>query len=240
MSELKKMSRIFSKKNKLISAVLHLIYYAVFAVALVTVIYVLYCNSKGKAANLFGYSVMHVVTGSMEPVIHTDDYIFVRKTPFSSLKEGQVISFYSDDPAIYGMPNTHRITAFNDDGTLTVKGDANPVADAASVRPENIIGVYTGKASFFRFLYSFGSKKKLMMILVIIPTFLVSLYEAVTITRLTFKKDDEESDSQAEKERLIREAIDREKEKLYAENYSSDMKGDDEIESGKDNETEND
>lgn len=240
MSELRKMSRIFSKHRKIVSAVLHLIYYAVFAAALVTVIYVLFCNSRGKAPNLFGYSVMHVVTGSMEPVIHTDDYIFVKKTPVSRLEEGQVISFYSDDPEIYGFPNTHRIIAFNSDGTIKVKGDANPVADAASVRPENIIGVYTGKASFFRFIYSFGSKRKLMMIFVIIPTFLVALYEAVTITKLSGKNDGENQNSQDEKERLIREAIDREKEKLYAENYAALTEGGNGDESGKDNETEND
>ena len=237
MSELRKMDRIFSKHRKIISAVLHLIYYTVFAFALITVIYVLYCNGKGKAPNLFGYSVMHVVTGSMEPVIHTDDYIFVKKTPADKLEEGQVISFYSDDPEIYGLPNTHRIIAFNSDGTIKVKGDANPVADAASVRPENIIGVYTGKASFFRFICSFGSKRKLMMIFVIIPTFLVALYEAVTITKLSAKGEEENQD---EKERLIREAIDREKEKLYAENYAALTEGGNGDESGKDNETEND
>ena len=91
---------------------------AVLAALTALVVYIMVCNSQGRAASLFGTSVLKVVSGSMEPSIHEGDYIIVRKTDISKLREDDIICFYSNDSAIYGLPNTHRIVKVLDNAHI--------------------------------------------------------------------------------------------------------------------------
>jgi signal peptidase I len=201
--------------SKIVSGVLSVI--AVLLLAFV--IYVMVCAARGKAVKVFGKSLLMVVTGSMEPSIHTGDFIIVESTDASALKEGDIISFYSEQSDIKGMLVTHRITEVTDDGFIT-KGDANPVEDSISVPAKNVVGKYTGKARFFIWLYSFASPSKLLMILVIIPISAAAVYEVVTVGRLTRKAAEENRISAEERhEQLMREAIEAEKKRLEEEGY---------------------
>lgn len=226
---------------------------ALIAVMFAIVVYVFVCNIRGKVARIGGYSVMKVLTGSMEPSIHVDDVILIKQTDVSELQVGDVITFYSDDPQIKDMPNSHRIIRINDDGTFTVKGDANPVEDTYKVRPDRVIGKYVRKIWLFRFIGSFASSRKLLMILFILPTVCICIYESRTLIKVIRGTDTDESESSEDenegsekketadekKQKLIREAIEREKEKLRQQaklNESEVM----DSESGKDNEKEDD
>ncbi len=201
--------------SKIVSGVLSVI--AVLLLAFV--IYVMVCAARGKPVKVFGKSLLMVVTGSMEPSIHTGDFIIVESTDASALKEGDIISFYSEQSDIKGMLVTHRITEVTDDGFIT-KGDANPVEDSISVPAKNVVGKYTGKARFFIWLYSFASPRKLLMILVIIPISAAAVYEVVTVGRLTRKAAEENRISAEERhEQLMREAIEAEKKRLEEEGY---------------------
>lgn len=196
---------------------------AVVAALLALTVYIMICNMRGQVADVFGVSIMKVVSGSMEPSIHVGDYILIKKADVSQLKEGDIICFYSRDEEIYGMPNTHRIAEIADDGSFITKGDANPVEDSVTVTADTIIGRYEGKVRFLRWLNSFASGKKLLMLLVIIPMTLVAFYEAVTIARLKEKCDlEKEQKAEEEKQRLIREAVEREKKKLYEQGYKQE------------------
>ncbi|MGN0595693.1 MAG: signal peptidase I, partial [Hominimerdicola sp.] len=125
-------------------------------------------NMKGRVANLFGKSILKVISDSMTPTIYAGDYILVEKIPCDELKEGDIITFYSEDESIYGMPNTHRIVSINDDGSFITKGDANSVTDETTVTPDRLIGKYSRKLRFFRWLNSFKSVKKLVFMGIII------------------------------------------------------------------------
>ena len=100
---------------------------AVFAALLSVTVYIMVCGCIGKTASIFGYSVLKVVSGSMEPSIHEGDYIYIKRTDTDSLKAGDIISFYSQDDSIKGEINTHRISAVLSDGTFVTKGDANKI-----------------------------------------------------------------------------------------------------------------
>ena len=224
---------------------------ALVAVMFFTVVYVMVCNLRGKVASIGGYSVMKVVTGSMEPSIHVGDYILIKETDAEDLKVGDVITFLSDDPTIKDMPNSHRITKINDDGTFTVKGDANPTEDVYTVKSDRIIGKYVRKLWLFRFIGSFGSSKKLLMILFILPTVCICIYESRSLVKIIKgkDKDDDEQDetdennsgdkkltAEEQKEKLIREAIEKEKQRLRELDKQTESEVV-ESESGKDNET---
>ncbi len=104
---------------------------------------------RGRVPQIFGYSVMQIISGSMEEEIPTGSYILVRSCDPTAVEPGQIISFYSDDPAIYGMPNTHRVKEILHlaDGSLAFRtqGDAADHPDPLPARADALIGVYCGR-----------------------------------------------------------------------------------------------
>ena len=212
--------------NKAVSVILTVL---IFILAVFTA-YVMICTARNKAVSVFGKSVLRVITGSMEPSIHTGDYILVEKTDTSQLKEDDIIAFYSEQSDIYGMLVTHRITEIKDDGSFVTKGDANEVEDSITVRPDQVVGKYTGKARFFIWVSNFGSKnngvfadrRNILLICVIIPIGLVAVYELRTLAKLGIEMKRSETDYEQLRQKLIREAIEKEKQRLAEENYQAE------------------
>ena len=61
---------------------------------------------QGEAPSIAGYTVFRITTGSMAPAYKTDELLLVKQTNPEEIKEGDVISFYSTDPALDGAVNT--------------------------------------------------------------------------------------------------------------------------------------
>ena len=196
-------------------------------------VYVAFCTANGKPADVFGYRVLRVQTGSMEPTLHVGDCIVIRKCDPATLSKGDIISFYSEETDIQGMLVTHRIVSVNKDGTFTTMGDANPVSDSKSVKPESILGVYVRKSEFYRWLGSFADTNKLFLLVVLLPLTLISFYELFSLIKVGRKVHQESAEEKKKEdhedyERRMREAIDAEKKRLEEEHYQPD---DDEVNS---------
>lgn len=114
------------------------------AVILVTCFFV-FCLVKGNVPAIFGYRMLHVVSGSMEPAIESGSYIIIKETSLSELAVGDVITFVSEEPAIYGMYNTHRIydickDTYSGETLYITKGDAYEEPDSYVVSGDQIVG----------------------------------------------------------------------------------------------------
>ena len=84
----------------------------------------------------FGFGASLVLSGSMEPEISTDDFVFVKRA--DELHVGDVVLYNTG-----GSNVLHRITKIDGD-IITTQGDANNTEDkpiSASV----VLGVYIGK-----------------------------------------------------------------------------------------------
>ncbi len=180
--------------------------------------YIMICNMQGKAAVVFGRSIVKVVSGSMEPSIHDGDYIIIKKTDSSELKEGDIICFYSTDNEIYGKMNTHRIVRRLADGSFVTKGDTSFTEDGNAVTGDKIVGKYEGKVRFLRWLNSFASAKKLILAAVVVIMSATAVFEVITIAKVSAQCRAKKNSS----EEAIRQAIDREKQKLYEQKERED------------------
>lgn len=196
--------------------------WAVLIIITMLTAYIMISNMQNKPAVLFGRSIVKVVSGSMEPSIHSGDYIIIEKTDCSELKAGDIICFYSHDSAIYGMLNTHRIVRILDDGSFVTKGDANSAEDPSTVTSDTIVGKYTGKVRFLRWLNSFASAKKLILAAVVIVMSATAVYEVVTIAKVSA----ECRASRKNNDDAVREAIEKEKQKLYEQGYEPENNDD--------------
>lgn len=117
--------------------------------AAVVVLCIVLLTRPGEAPSIAGYTLFRITTGSMEPTYPVDTLILVKKTDPSRIQTGDVISFYSSDPALDGAVNTHRVTGVWTDGThwsYKTKGDANNVEDAYGTSETALIGKVTGSS----------------------------------------------------------------------------------------------
>ena len=205
------------KALKVLRKVLAYAEWAVLMGAAVLLFFIFFNTLQGKAVNICGYNVLHVVTGSMEPTISTNEYVFVKKTDINSLEKEDIIAYYSEESDVKGMPVIHRIVEVYPDGRFKTKGDANDVADVLPVRGDQVIGKYRGRARLLNFISSFMDFRKILLLFVIIPMFLASVYEVNSIRKLT-KKVREDNKSEEDKmkanesyeetvERLKKEAV---------------------------------
>lgn len=106
-------------------------------IAIGIVVTVLYINYQIKIqnksyANIFGYTMFVVKSGSMEPTISTDDIILV-KIQQNDLNVNDIISYEEDNMII-----THRIIEVQQND-ITTKGDNNNTQDGLTKR-EKVIG----------------------------------------------------------------------------------------------------
>lgn len=203
--------------------------------------YVMICTARGELVDFFGNSFLRVVTGSMEPTILTGDYIIIDKDAVDDLKKDDIITFYSEEQGVAGLLVTHRIIDIDEKGDYITKGDANQIADELHVRKDQIVGKYKKKARFLRWTGSFADKRKLLLVVVVIPFLIASIYEMYSVGKLwkQVAQERKEESRQELEERLKREAIE-EYLKNMGESRSEDEESAAEAESVLKTETEQD
>ena len=127
------------KKSKLTPG--NIAYSVLILLLVVLVLYLVFARLTGKVPTFFGYSVVRIVTPSMDPKIPVGSFVLI---------DGDIITFYTDDPdpLVAGKTITHRVLSISENNgeyVFTTKGDntaTNPVPDAYPARGERLVGRY--------------------------------------------------------------------------------------------------
>jgi signal peptidase len=126
------------------------------------------------------FKVLTVLSGSMEPAIHTGSIVVVK--PASEYKVGDVITFGKISKT--QTPTTHRINEIKTSPTgqtFVTKGDANNAADLREVRPTEIIGKEILTIPYVGYAINTAKKPWGFALIIIIPALLVIFDEAKKI-----------------------------------------------------------
>ena len=114
-----------------------------------------------------------VLSGSMEPKIHTGSICFInKKVPYDKIKTGDIIAFKAGKNTMV----THRVISVTNAGFET-KGDANKVSDGISTNKTNYRGKtilsipYAGYIS----MYLQSTRGKIILVSVIVALFIAGL-----------------------------------------------------------------
>ena len=182
------------------------------------VAFTIFTTQPGKAPEMFGYSMLRVVSGSMEPEIPTGSLIWVKTCEPSEVEEGDVISFYSRDVSIQGQINTHRVIAVEFDGAeyqFETKGDANLNADSFAVYGSDVIGKVVHVSSILGKLAALVGSRVGLLVIVVIPLaiiFIINLKEVKKAYKdaLAEEKANMEAEARAKIEAEVREKIEKE------------------------------
>ncbi len=189
---------IQKSKSKILKTVLSAVWWTLTVLLVLLLVTIVCAKLQNKVPKLFGHSVMRIVTGSMEPEITADDYILIRDCKPEDIKAGDIISFYSSDPDILGMPNTHRVAGepiLTENGLeFVTRGDANPENDAYRVTEDRIIGRYVGKLGILNALGNLFEGRAMLILLLILQFATVGIF-FVSL----FKKDMDENGKDPDK-----------------------------------------
>ncbi len=208
-------------KHKIVSVIMWIIV----AIVLVAVFVKLISNKKnGRPSFVFGYSLLWVETGSMEPTINTKSFILVKETDGQNISKGTVITFICKDEsmAVYNQLITHRV--INDvsvDGYYKTKGDNNTYEDSwnseGGVATGDVVAVYKCNLPVLTFLGRLFSSWAgiaglsvffvASMALIYIPDVVRSLKDDVNEQQKDEKQKQMDMLVQQEVERLKREGL---------------------------------
>lgn len=120
--------------------------------------------------------LLTVLSGSMEPQIHTGSLIFIK--PASEYSVGDVVTKTTEEK---GITITHRIIEkemIDGKAVFVTKGDANNVADNQKVPQETIVGKVFLNIPYLGFAVNFAKTKEGLILIVIIPAVII-VYEEI-------------------------------------------------------------
>ncbi len=193
--------------KKALTSILNIICIAIIVLA-IGILFAVVTTPKGQPPRILGFSGFRVLTGSMEPTIPTDSFVLVHRVDASKIKEGDVISFFSEDEALNGAVNTHRVVGITEaDGQIVfeTKGDANMIADKVPVKASNLIGkvvfVSKGLGKFIRLI----SNPLVFVAVIAVPLLIVMFANIKGMAKDVKKLVEEEEAAEIAKEKAKRE-----------------------------------
>jgi len=129
------------KKKGIVKKIIDIFLTVLLICSVILVILGVYSKITGKS--VFSFRVLWVLTDSMENTIPENSYIIIKKVDASDIKEGDVITFVSQDPEIKGNLNTHRVVEIiGNNEEFVTKGDNCIAEDSTHVKKEDVVGIY--------------------------------------------------------------------------------------------------
>lgn len=158
--------------------------------------------------NLFGYKAFIVLSDSMKATdFDAGDLVLVKEVDCSTLKEGDIISYTSQNTSNYGETVTHKIrkltTDANGEPGFVTYGTTTDTDDETVVTYPYVLGKYSSHipkiGTFFQFLKTTPG----YIVCILIPFLLLILLEGIRCIRLFRKyKAEQQAELQAERDKI--------------------------------------
>jgi signal peptidase I len=156
----------------------------IYGLLICMVLLVVSAKMAGGTPKIFGYEIMTVLSGSMEPGIKTGSIIVVKPvSDATKFKKGDVITFKaSDDP---NKLITHRIVDIqkvNSSVQYITKGDNNNSKDPSPVPAASVVAQYVNlTVPYVGYLLGFIKSKMGAVLMLIVPGLIMMLWSIISI-----------------------------------------------------------
>lgn len=158
--------------------------------------------------NLFGYKAFIVLSDSMSKTdFSAGDLVLVKEVDPSTLQEGDIIAYTSQNTANYGATVTHKIrkltTDANGEPGFITYGTTTDTDDETVVTYSYVLGKYSSHipkvGEFFQFLKTTPG----YIVCILVPFLLLILLEGIRCIRLFRKyKAEQQAELQAERDKI--------------------------------------
>ena len=125
-----------------------------------------------------------VMSGSMEPAIHTGDVVVARQVEPLDARPGDIVTFR--DPKRGGLLVTHRVRSMRREGDkvqFVTKGDANNSSERWRVGIDERISRTLFRLPALGRVFAFGHTRTGLLALVLLPLLLLATLEIASIWR---------------------------------------------------------
>ena len=167
--------------------------------------------------NLFGYKTFIVLSDSMSKTdFNAGDIVFVKGVDASTLKEGDIISYASQNSHNFGETVIHKIRRLTSDAEgnpgFVTYGTTTDTDDETVVTYPYVLGKYTGHlpkvGAFFQFLKTTPG----YIVCILTPFLLLILFQGLNCIKLFRRYKQEQLDEmQAEREKIEAERLESQK-----------------------------
>ncbi len=171
---------------KLISKILKIASYCLFAVIICLSVFVVASRFLDKSPSIFGYSFYYVLTESMEPEIMAGEIILGKETSPEELKIGDIVTYVGSTGELNGKIITHEIISI-EDGIVTTQGVANDQPDPP-IYTSQILSRYVVTIPFAGKIFSVINSRYGFLFLVLIPLTLLIVNEISIIVKALRRK----------------------------------------------------
>lgn len=141
------------------------------------VVLVLVAKAGEDGREVFGYVILKVQSGSMEPTLSAGDVILCDAYEGGDISVGDVVTFTAPRGAYAGMLITHRVTEIvTEDGEevgFRTKSDAADGTDTWTLTRDDIVGVYERKMPVVTSVSGFMGSAGGMMLVIGLPIILL-------------------------------------------------------------------
>ena len=158
--------------------------------------------------SLFGYKAFIVLSDSMSKTdFGAGDLVLIKEVDPSTLKEGDIIAYTSQNTSNYGETVTHKIrkltTDANGEPGFVTYGTTTDTDDETVVTYPYVLGKYQGRipkvGTFFQFLKSTPG----YIVCILVPFLLLILLEGIRCIRLfRIYKAEQQAELQAERDKI--------------------------------------
>lgn len=151
------------------------------------------------AAQYFRLSGSACDNGEYGAHLSVDTLLLVKNTPPEDIKVGDVISFYSTDPALEGAVNTHRVTAIqqeNGEYIYTTRGDANNAEDPYDTPDRYLLGKTVYASVILGKISRLVSNPLIFIPVILIPLAVIlisNLVKTISLAKKIAKEEEEEA-----------------------------------------------
>ena len=199
------------EKRRILKTLKNAVFYSIIILLVALCLFVIISKKNGKLPFFFGYSVMWVKTESMEPEIPQYSYILTEKATAEEICVNDIITFVSDDPAIMGYYNTHRVVSIiGNNEEFVTKGDNNVSEDKYTAKASNVVAKYVKILPELSDLGKFlSSPIGIMSSSVLMLGLVVFLYLPDVYNILKNKQESQEEERKKELDRLLQEEIEK-------------------------------
>lgn len=165
---------------KIIKTVVMVFFIACFAI-------ILFQRIRGHVPTLFNRSIFVVVTDSMTPQYNPSDVIVVKIVDPSSIKNGDVITYYGQEGELADKIITHKVVKdpYEEDGVwhYQTQGIKQGAILDPEITEEYVIGVVTYKLRVVSFLYKVLTNIYGFMFIVAVPMLLFLALQVMNLKK---------------------------------------------------------
>ena len=164
---------------------------------IVFVVFLLVMRASGEFPSFFGYQILRVTTGSMEPDLMVGDVILIKEIPAEDIHKGDIITYKSLQGELVGKLITHRVVeepVFNSGNcVIQTKGDVAGAALDPKITYDQVQGKYQNKLGFIDKIYTFFFTPYglITFIFIILALFGYEMISLVLSYRALDEKDDD-------------------------------------------------